>query len=90
MRTTAVETGWAPAASRPTETPRPTFGGFGSPQPIARAAFSTSPIDVGVERPAAGSHLLPARAQVGLAHGERVEPQRRESSSICSSPIHCR
>jgi len=25
-------------------------------------------------RPAAGSHLLPARAQVGLAHGERVEP----------------
>ena len=30
--------------------------------------------DVGVERPAAGAHLLAARAQVGLAHRERIEP----------------
>src|SRR5271165_3985104 len=50
IRTVAMETWWAPAASRPTETPRPRRLPFsaeragGSPHPMASAAFPTSPI----------------------------------------------
>ena len=73
-RQTALETGCAPAASSPTETPRPTSGAFSSPQPTAAATFSTSPTR------SASSGLPPARTsspgvqQVLAAHLERVEP----------------
>ena len=61
-RQIALETGCAPAASRPTETPRPTYGSFGSPQPTAGGHLLDVADEVGVERLSAGAHLLAGRA----------------------------
>ncbi len=72
-RTDARETGCAPAASRPTETPRPTYGRFGSPQPTAGRRLLDVADEVGVERLAVpsgrtsspGRHRLRRRSSSG-------------------------
>ena len=67
--------GCAPAASSPTETPRPTSGGFVL-VPADRGGDLLDVADeVRVERLAAGAHLLARRAEVLAAHLERVEPR---------------
>ena len=73
-RTEARETGCAPAASRPTDTPRPTPGGAGSSQPIASATFSTSPTrSASSGLPPVGRTSSPGTQQVAAPELERVE-----------------
>ena len=73
MRTTALETGCAPAASRPTDTPRP-VPGCRSPLPADRLRdLLDVPDEVGVERLAACAQLLARRAEVLASHLQRVD-----------------
>ena len=74
MRTIALETGCAPAARSPTDSPRPVRG----PLRLAPADRGGHLLDVadevGVERLAARAQLLARGAEVLPAHLERVEP----------------
>ena len=64
---------------------------LGSSQPTARRDLLDVADEVGVERLAAGAHLLARRAagSGGAARAGRAR-QRRATSSTCDSPIHCR
>ena len=66
-RTTALETGCAPAARRPTESPRPCPSGSGWPQPSARRGLLDVADEVGVERLATVAYVL---ARVGAGCGD--------------------
>ena len=95
IRTVAMETGRAPAASRPTATPRPRrlmcgAGAGGSGQPMAAAAFSTSPIRSASRGLPPGRTSSPGRSRFRRRISSRSMPSRRATSSSCDSPIHCR
>ena len=65
--------GRPPRAGRPRRRGRRSAP-FGSPQPTARAAFSTSPMMSASSGLPPARTSSPRRAQVGLADGERIEP----------------
>ena len=89
-RTIALLTGCAPAASSPTERPRPWPSASGSSQPSAAAAFSTSPTRSASSGLPPRRTTSPRRSRFRRRISSGSRPARRATSSTWSSPAHWR
>ncbi len=76
-RTTALETGWAPAARSPTDRPRPVSAGLSSCQPSASATFSISPMRSASSGLPPGRTCSPGRSRLRRRISSASRPVRR-------------